>query len=216
MLCSNCSRLVVPIVAVDLDGTLGDYHSHFLGFVSDYFGLAPTPAKYDGTERFREWCERVMGINEAGWHEVKLAYRQGGLKRTMPMFAGAVDLCKGIRAAGAELWLTTTRPYLRLDNVDPDTREWLRRNGVVYDGLLYDRDKYARLAASVEKGRVVAVVDDLGKQYDAAAEAFGPDIPILRRNDYNTGVTRPNMDRLLPSIQETVEQRIADWHERNV
>lgn len=211
MLCSHCSAYVRPIVAVDIDGTLGDYHEHFLKFAADYFGLSPTPALYDGSERFRDWASRLMGITEAGWHEVKLAYRQGGLKRTMPLYPGAAELCSQIRAEGAELWLTTTRPYLRLDNVDPDTREWLRRNGIVFDGLLYDRDKYERLAGSVDPSRVVAVVDDLAKQYDAACKAFGPDIPILRQNLYNTAVSRDNEFSELADIETVLVDRIILW-----
>jgi hypothetical protein len=46
-----------------------------------------------------------------------------------------------LRAEGAEVWLTTTRPHDRFDRVDPDTREWCRRNGINFDGLLYDGDK---------------------------------------------------------------------------
>ena len=33
-----------PIVALDIDGTLGDYHAHFLWFAERYFGWSFPPA----------------------------------------------------------------------------------------------------------------------------------------------------------------------------
>lgn len=112
-----------PIVAIDIDGTLADYHGYFLNFASQYLGRAmPSPSQINPGMRLSEF----MGIDHDTYRQVKLAYRQGGLKRSMPAFPGAKELCQSVIDAGAELWICTTRPYLRLDNIDPDTREWLR------------------------------------------------------------------------------------------
>jgi hypothetical protein len=108
-----------------------------------------------------------MGIDKRTYREVKLAYRQGGLKRTMPVYKGAAALTKAIQEAGAQVWICTTRPYLRLDNIDPDTREWLRRNNIQYNAVLFGEDKYEELARQVGH-RVVAIVDDLPEMIHAA------------------------------------------------
>jgi hypothetical protein len=182
-----------PIVALDIDGTLGDYHANFLEFADRYFHSGCGSWFEMRTEEnpglpLWEW----MGIELRDYRDAKLAYRQGGWKRWMPCYPGAAELTRKIQDAGAEVWLCTTRPYLRLDNVDPDTREWLRRNEIHYDALLFDPaheedgTKYDELARQVAD-RVASVVDDLPEMIEAAGHARlgGMLGPILRDQPYN-------------------------------
>lgn len=179
MLCTDCNQPVKPVVAIDIDGTLGQYHDHFLTFAEGWFGKR-FDRDYNGFSKLGDW----MGVTPNDYRACKLAYRQGGLKRTMPVYPAATDLVSVLRKAGAEVWLTTTRPYLRLDNVDPDTREWCRRQGIVYDGLIYDDDKYQRLGDIVGPERVVGVLEDLPNLYDRALDV-GLN-PILIRRQHNS------------------------------
>lgn len=217
MLCSACSRAVRPVVAVDIDGTLGDYHTHFLNFLEEYIGWDNARPRYRGLSQFKDWCMDLYQISEAQWRDAKLAYRQGAQKRSMPIFNWAQALTGVVRWEGAELWITTTRPYLRLDNIDPDTREWLARNHIEYDGLIYDKYKYRLLAEQVDPERVIAVVDDLPDKYQEAKTIFGPAVPILKVGDYNRG----HVAMTLPAIAYTdiraitveIVQRINRWKE---
>jgi hypothetical protein len=71
-----------PVVAVDIDGTLGDYHAHFLWFATKWFGRTfPDPTEVNPGMRLSEF----MGIPHELYRQCKLAYRQGGLKRFMPV-----------------------------------------------------------------------------------------------------------------------------------
>lgn len=167
-MCSECSRVVRPVVALDIDETLGLYHEHFRRFASGYVGRE-LPEGYDGSEPF--WS--YLGLELFKYRQVKLAYRQGGMKRSMPVREGARELVSKAHELGAEIWITTTRPYLRLDNIDPDTQEWIARNGLRYDHMLYDEDKYLQLASLVDPDRVVFVLDDLREQVEAATSVFG-------------------------------------------
>lgn len=156
----------VPIFALDIDGTLGDYHRHFLWFAERWLDKEMPDAK-EINPGMPLW--KFMGVTRARYREVKLAYRQGGLKRWMPAYDGASDLTYAIKRERAEVWICTTRPYLRLDNIDPDTREWLRRNDIQYDAVLFGEDKYRELSRQAgsprtRNGRVVAVFDDLPEQ----------------------------------------------------
>src|SRR4051812_7630860 len=128
MLCSQCSKRVKPIVAVDIDGTLGDYHSHFLDFARNWIGLDGPEGKvegtaaaqlglYDGSKQFRKWFESAFGVDKTTYRLIKLAYRQGGMKRTMPPYPEMIFAVQQWKRAGAEVWVTTTRPFLRLDGV---------------------------------------------------------------------------------------------------
>lgn len=147
-----------PIVALDIDGTLGDYHGHFLRFAAEWYGR-PMPDHRDINPGLP--LHRFMGSSKATYRQCKLAYRQGGLKRSMPVYPGARELTVAVRKLGAEVWICTTRPYLRLDNIDPDTRHWLRRNALQHDAVLWGEYKYRDLVRSAGAGRVVAVLDDL-------------------------------------------------------
>lgn len=206
-----------PVVALDIDGSLGDYHKHFLLFAADYFDKAmPHPKQINPGRRLWEH----MGISLRDYRDAKLAYRQGGFKRWMPVYNGASELTHAIRDAGAELWICTTRPYLRLDNIDPDTREWLRRNDISYDAVLFndrDRDagKYAELVRQVGRSRIVGVLDDLPECLEEA-RSVNIDRIYIRDQPYNRhfkpqwGERVDNLfdlqDYLLPAIYFHKEQ----------
>lgn len=186
MLCSRCSEPVKPVVAIDIDGTLAPYHPHFIEFASSWLGSPPKAAEYTGGERFRGWVCQAWGIDLSTFRAIKLAYRQGGLKRTMGTYPGAGDLTAGLRSAGVEVWLTTTRPHMRYDRIDPDSVEWARRNNIEFDALLFGEDKLGELARRIDPRRVVAVLDDLPWVLErAVTEHLG--VPILRRTRFNTG-----------------------------
>jgi hypothetical protein len=213
MQCTSCSAVVKPVVAVDIDGTLGDYHGHFLAFADAYLDAGRAAGHYDGSVPFRTWFQAQYNVDERTWRDIKLAYRQGAQKRSMPIKYGACDLTGAVRAAGAELWLTTTRPYMRLDNVDPDTRAWLDRHHIAYDHMIYDEEKYPVLAGLVIPERVVAVLDDLSEQLQSAAAVFGPDVPIMAGSPYNrgSGGVAVARTRTLFEARDVIVERIERW-----
>jgi hypothetical protein len=212
-----------PVVALDLDGTLGDYHSNFLEFADRYFHsncgswFAMRNQTNPGLPLW-EW----MGISQRDYRDAKLAYRQGGWKRWMPAYEGAAELTQHIREAGAEVWLCTTRPYLRLDNVDPDTREWLRRNRIQYDALLFDPaheedgTKYDELRRQAGD-RVASIVDDLPEMITASNLAFQHEeartwlAPILREQPYNRHFNWARRANDLIQVEELVLADIGVW-----
>lgn len=205
MRCSECSVVIRPVVAVDIDGTLGDYHGHLHAFAEQYL-QRELPDTYAGVGEFGDG----LGLSKHLHRQVKLAYRQGGMKRSMPIWPGAQELVQGLHEAGAEVWMTTTRPWMRLDNVDPDTRFWLDHHDIHYDALLYDEDKYRVLLDAVDRNRVVAVVDDLPEQF-GRAEQLG--LPVLHRwTRWNRGDRRhPGSDNLF-SIAAHIKDRIDTWN----
>jgi hypothetical protein len=197
---------VRPVVALDIDGTLSDYHEHFITFACNYWGLERPPVMWDGSGEMEDFLQ----ITKAQYRDAKLAYRQGGGKRVQPLQCDARHL--HLAANGAELWLTTTRPWMRLDSTDPDTRWWLGINGLSYDHLLYDDNKYSALAAQVDPDRVVMVVDDLAEQCWAADRVFSPQVAYQVARPHNTYVDA-SFHRRLPAeeLALIMEQRIRGW-----
>lgn len=220
MLCSNCSEVIKPVVALDIDGTLGDYHRHFIDFARGYLDADPWVQyneMYDGRERFSEWFTAAFSVDLSTFRAIKLAYRQGAMKRTMRVFPGARNLVDRLHDAGAEVWLTTTRPHDRFDRVDPDTRHWLHRHGIRFDGLLFSGDKMAELAQRVDPARVVAVLDDQRDALEEASAYFAGDWgSILRRTLYNQAVQWPCEVSNLADAWIVINQRLVDWRAKEM
>ena len=210
------SRANRPIVALDIDGTMGDYHAHFLWFAEQWLGRKmPHPEKVNPGMRLSTF----MGIPHHVYRECKLAYRQGGLKRFMPCYPYASELTQNIHAAGADVWICTSRPYLRLDSIDPDTREWLQRNGIEYDAVIWEglsgTSKWDDLVDQVGLSRIVAAIDDLPEMTEEAERLNIPNI-YVRDQPYNREphVRGDRIESLL-DLWLCLENDIIVWKERN-
>lgn len=205
MLCDHCGSSVKPVVSFDIDGVLGDYHNHFIRFCVKYWAhTSVKPWAYDGSIEFEEW----LGLTKIEYREAKLAYRQGGTKRWMPAYQGAMEAVRTVRNAGADIWISTSRPWQRLDNIDPDTREWLSRNAIRFDGLLYGDDKYHQLVQAVDPARIVGVVDDLDYQCRLAEKAGVPFFQVARQHN-STCVVEPR-GTLVEAVDWAI-QNVRTW-----
>src|SRR6516162_9535465 len=76
MLCSSCSEIIRPVVAADIDGTLGDYNGYFIDFAEQYVGRE-LYRTYTGSTSFRIWFWTANHIGTDEFRAIKLAYRQG-------------------------------------------------------------------------------------------------------------------------------------------
>lgn len=209
MQCSDCSKRVLPIVVGDIDGTLAKYHEAVTEFAAQYFDMPGPGMPYTGNKPFREY----LGLTQEEHRAMKLAYRQGGHKRFVPMYPGADEFMNGIRALGAEIWVATTRPYNRLDNIDPDTVEWLRRHNIVVDGLLYGDDKYQQLVETVDANRIVACFEDLDEQMQKGCELNLPMYQIRRDHNSDQEVRWTERSCNFREAIAIVRERITTWEE---
>ena len=204
-----------PVYAVDVDGTLAVWHNEFLRFSLRWLGVDRV-SKTRGDHTWYDFrggsLAQHMGVTKAVFREIKLAFRQSGLKRDMLLYQDAAQFTKYVRAMGAELWICSTRPYLRLDNIDPDTREWLRRSRIAYDGVLYGDRKYADLRRLVGKGRVVGVLDDLPEQIEHALALGLPGRLICRPHNRTHHERLPTLKGFWPAIHH-LEVDLKEWKE---
>lgn len=183
------------MVALDIDGTLAKYHEHFTRFAEAWTGKRmPAADELTGGVPFH----KHLGISKSTYRKVKLAYRQGGMKRSIEFYWGAGQMTRAIRAAGFQVWICTTRPYLQLENIDPDTRESLRRNGVQYDNVIYGEHKYRDLKRAVGVDKVVMVADDLPQMIDQACDLGMR--AYMRTTPYNQSYDRSDMAGRVDSI----------------
>lgn len=149
---------LAPVVGLDVDGTLADYYEHMRWFAELYL-QRPVTIEWDfaPTAEFSD----ALQLDKKTYRDIKLAYRQGGMKRSIPVLDDRGTMVKAIRAGGIQVWITTTRPWQRLDNIDPDTQFWLNRNLGRVDGVIYGEEKYMDLVDIVGRERILGVVDDL-------------------------------------------------------
>jgi FMN phosphatase YigB (HAD superfamily) len=173
---------LAPVVGLDIDGTLGDYHKHFVWFCNNiYYPHGALSNLYPNWTKARGEFEIALNLGKSEYRAAKLAYRMGGLKRCMPIFLGDAvtrhkdqEIVKAevqhLRSLGIQVWICTTRPWLNITTVDPDTQYWLEHNVGQVDGLIYGEDKYADLIDIVGRDRVLGVVDDLPENIERAAQ----------------------------------------------
>lgn len=198
-----------PVVALDVDGTLAQYHAHFIRFASEWTGKE-IPLGYNGKVPFPQWC----GMSKARYRQCKLAYRQGGMKRSMPTYPYARELTVGLRRAGAEVVICTTRPYLHLSNIEPDTLHWLRRNGIQYDDIIIGEHKYRQLAREYGKENIVMCLEDQEDQLLVGATIGLPMIAAVR--SHNEFLLEPPNDIFHPvfdldSARALGVRKVQEW-----
>lgn len=156
---------LAPVVGLDVDGTLADYYEHMRWFAELYL---QRPVSIDWSFAPTAEFSDALQLDKKTYREIKLAYRQGGMKRSIPILDDRGTMVKAIRAAGIQVWITTTRPWQRLDNIDPDTQFWLNRNIGRVDGVIYGEEKYMDLVDIVGQDRILGIVDDLPENIVAA------------------------------------------------
>lgn len=190
---------------------MGHYHEHFIRFAAIYLGYNSYQTHYDGSVPFREWFCSSFKTDVRTFRDIKLAYRQGAQKRSMPIEDWARPAVSIARGAGAEIWVTTTRPYNRLDNIDPDTFFWLKRHGIKYDFLIYGEYKYEELASQVDSERVCFVLEDLKEQLDHAGRLFHGDALHMYGSQWNSAHHGLYKTVDATDIIAVMRERIGTW-----
>jgi len=128
---------------VDIDGVISDY-----------------PRCY------HEWLWTIRDISKERYATMDLIekeackrdYRQSGAKRDLPILPGARELLERIRLGGANIILITMRPYAEYYRIYPDSLEWLKKNELPYDAIVWAKDK--GLEALQNFKRILLAVDD--------------------------------------------------------
>lgn len=204
---------LAPVVALDIDGTLADYHGHFLRFAQQYLQDEHLEPAWDA--EFRGEFSEALGLDKHIYRDIKLAYRQGGMKRSLPVHGPVSQMVRGIRKRGHQVWICTTRPWMRLDNIDKDTQFWLEHNQIGFDGVIFGESKYQDLVDIVGWERIVCVVDDLPEQVLEARQLHIPH--ALRAGPHNAWWQpgyKPPVVRNTPEMDLWVHNRISKFEKK--
>lgn len=209
---------LAPVVAVDLDGTSGDYHRHFRWFLETIYYPGQEFPTYWAAKGVNGEFSEALRMNKWEYRDAKLAYRQGGLKRCLPTFPQ--DDLKAeigyIRSLGIQVWVTTNRPWMRLDNIDGDTMYWINTQMGEVDGVIFSQDKYEDLIDHVGAERILGVFDDLPENIEAA-QKLGLRA-CIRRGDHNQwwlSNAHPPLSQQVPSVTRFKDftYLVEEWKE---
>ncbi len=122
-----------PCAIVDIDGVLADYPRCFEIWCEVNF--FPGISRHDMQRLLRE----MPALNRA---DLKHKYRQSGVKADLPVLPGAREFLQLLRSRrNLKVILLTNRPYHQYYRIYPDTLEWLAKNDLPYDGIVWAQDK---------------------------------------------------------------------------
>ena len=209
MLCDHCGGKVTPVFVCDIDGTIADYYSHFLKFLSGYWHK-PFPDNWDGTGNWEDY----LGLSQDRYRQAKLAYRQGGMKRNLPLYASALWFIDEVEKMGVDIWFATARPSQSLSNIDPDTQFWISSCGWNVKGLIFGEDKYHQLLGCVDKDRIIGVLDDLGENLQVAHNLGLPTFQVARRHNSGAGLKWERRGTLADALT-WLRTNLQDWQKEN-
>lgn len=178
------------VVAVDIDGVLADYPRSFLEFINQELGTTYTIDQVTTYDIYG-----CLGIPPEIGLSIKNKYRETGQKRFIPVLPGAKEFLLRLKAAGYTIVLITARPYEQYSRIYADTLEWLARNDLPYDYLVFHEKKEEYLIDMVGKDAIRFFVDDVVGNANSVSRLGIPCYLITR--PYNMGADlKENVTRI--------------------
>lgn len=120
------------VICVDVDNTLADYTGGLRDYVHSRYGdeyPCPAPIAYD-FHKTPGWPFSGSPTEFLQWHKDAVDH---GLYFDETPYEGAAEALTTLRDHGWRIIVATAR----VDDYDGDTRRWLDRHGIPYDGLFY-------------------------------------------------------------------------------
>ena len=129
-------------IGIDIDGVLTDEHNYVLDNGTKYFSennilYIVNRSIYDS--------EEIFGVSEDEynnfWKEYIFEY-----SKNIPIRRHAADIIKKLKEKGNEIFIITSRSFTTYENENKYkmqylVKEWLNKNSVLYDEIIFTREK---------------------------------------------------------------------------
>jgi len=143
--------------------------------VSDLDGCIVDISEFtDYLDEFR--LENDQKGTQAALEAVKSKFYVNGGFLSLPPIKGAVEACKRIKELGYTLIIVTARPYWQYRRLYGDTMQWCEKNGIVYDHILFNKDKAEAVWENLHPARPKWFIEDRAKH---ALELTDIGVPVL-------------------------------------
>lgn len=186
------------VVGVDIDGVLADYPRSFVDFINKELGTDYTMDTVDSYDIYE-----CLGISTELGVKLKDRYRQTGQKRFIPVCEGAKEMLTWLREQGYKIMLLTARPYQEYKRIFADTLEWLDKNELPYDSIIFDEKKEERLIKEFGKDRIEFFIDDVASNANNISRLGVPCYLVTR--PYNKGAKLADGVTRIDKLEEVMK-----------
>ena len=137
------------IVFVDIDGVLASWPKTYINFVNKKFNT-----NYNTLKNIEN------NLDKRELYTTKQEYRLSGIKSNMDVLEGAHLFLEKLKQFGYYIILLTARPYKKIFRIYSDTLEWLKKNNLYFDAILWDEEKEKYIIEHFNIDNVVFCIDD--------------------------------------------------------
>jgi len=188
------------IAGIDIDGVIAKYPEHFLDFINRKVGA---DLKVEDLDEYNIY--EALDLPKELTKKLKDEFRQSGEKRFIPPMEGAKSFLEKLKRNGYHIVLLSARPYKKYKRIFADTKEWLEKNELVHDAILWDENKCNRLIREFGKNSVQFFVEDnLENANDIATTSK---VYLIDRS-YNGGKTHENVTRV-NGLDEVIQNEVG-------
>jgi len=182
----------------DIDGVLNDYPECWLRFLRE---------KWDRTELPDRKIRDLNYVKEQVPYQLyrnsKWEYRESGYKTTIPPTTSASELTYNLHQMRYHIVIITARPVKEHPSLFKQTVDWLQKNSIEFDDLIFDGDKH--IAVLKRYPHLKFGVED-HRYYANLVASWGYHMYLLD-SKYNQGEIHKNVTRI-KSLVEILEQSI--------
>ena len=122
------------VVAIDIDDTLSESTKFWINYVNEELGTD-----------FKDLDVMKSTLSYNKYRKLKEKFRTSGVKKYIPPIPGASELTSALKDMGYGIVIITARPNKKYPGLSKVTTDWLLRNGIQYDAIIFDPDKHIRV-----------------------------------------------------------------------
>jgi len=187
---------VKKVCYLDIDGVLNNYPECWLDFVRSK--LPQRSGRYP--EIMRDLNLVKANLSYQGYKNLKWEYRESGYKTTIPITPMASAITYDLHQMGYHIVIITARPVKEHPSLFKQTMDWLQKNKIEFDDLIFDGDKH--IAVLKRYPHLDFGVED-HRYYANLVASWGYKMYLLD-SKYNQGEIHKNVTRI-KSLVEILE-----------
>jgi len=112
-----------------------------------------------GTE-YNNYQVMSNSIDKLKFYELKENYRLSGIKQNMGTVAGARETLELLKEKDYFIILITARPYKKYFRIYSDTLNWLKKNNLKFDALIWQEEKEKYIIEHFNRDQALFCIDD--------------------------------------------------------
>lgn len=171
---------------IDIDGVLNMYPEPWLKYIEKEWAGINTVSDPTNLNIVKKSVPYQI------YKDLKYSYRESGMKEKLPVNPGAVQLTQELKKKGYHIVIITSRPVEEHPSLYKQTLNWLQKNNIQFDNILFDPNK--EVSVLLRYPKLLFGIDD-HRTYANLIASWGYQM-YLFNNEYNRGPTHTNVKRI--------------------